>query len=81
MTGLESDSARRIAEDHRKRSKARCQSGAPARALLICTPAGFERYFDRIAAQITGTEPPPEASKPIPESITLGPPIGEHEQS
>ena len=53
-------------------------SGAPARALLICTPAGFERYFDRIAAQLSEAEPPPEATKPIPEVITLGPPIGEH---
>src|SRR5688500_4828311 len=23
-------------------------SGADARALIVCTPAGFERYFDRI---------------------------------
>ena len=42
-------------------------SGAPARALLVVTPAGFERYFDRIAARITGSEPPPEAAKPIPK--------------
>jgi quercetin dioxygenase-like cupin family protein len=52
-------------------------SGAKARALIVCTPAGFERYFDRIAARITGVDPPPEASKPIPEVTTLGPPIGE----
>src|SRR6266496_2021160 len=45
-------------------------SGAPARALLVITPASFERYFDRIAAQVTGVEPPLEASKPIPEVIT-----------
>ena len=51
-------------------------SGATARALLVITPAGFERYFDRIAARITGTEPPPEAAKPIPEVITVGPPLG-----
>ncbi|HYX84101.1 MAG TPA: cupin domain-containing protein [Gaiellales bacterium] len=51
-------------------------SGAAARALLLITPAGFERYFDRIAARITGTEPPPEAAKPIPEVITVGPPLG-----
>jgi quercetin dioxygenase-like cupin family protein len=25
-------------------------SGKPARALLVITPAGFERYFDQIAA-------------------------------
>lgn len=48
-------------------------SGAPARALPVITPAGFERYFDRIAAHVTGNEPPREASKPIPEVITLGP--------
>ena len=41
-------------------------SGAHARALLVCTPAGFERYFDRIAAHITGVEPPPEAAGPSP---------------
>jgi quercetin dioxygenase-like cupin family protein len=50
-------------------------SGAPARALLVITPAGFERYFDRVAARLTGSEPPPEASKPIPEVTTLGPPL------
>lgn len=50
-------------------------SGAPARALLVCTPAGFERYFDRIAARIAGVDPPPEASGPIPKVITDGPPI------
>jgi quercetin dioxygenase-like cupin family protein len=52
-------------------------SGAPAQALIVCTPAGFERYFDRIAARIAGVDPPPEASKPIPEVITVGPAIGE----
>jgi quercetin dioxygenase-like cupin family protein len=52
-------------------------SGAKARALIVCTPAGFERYFDRIAARITGVEPPSEASKPIPEVVTVGPAIGE----
>jgi quercetin dioxygenase-like cupin family protein len=51
-------------------------SGADARALLVCAPAGFERYFDRIAARIAGVEPPPEASKPIPEVTRVGPPIG-----
>jgi len=50
-------------------------SGKPARALLVCTPAGFERYFDRIAARIAGVDPPPEASGPIPEVTTDGPPI------
>jgi quercetin dioxygenase-like cupin family protein len=51
-------------------------SGAPALALLVITPAGFERYFDRIAARITGNGPPPEAARPIPEVITVGPPLG-----
>jgi quercetin dioxygenase-like cupin family protein len=54
-------------------------SGAPARALLVITPAGFERYFDRIAARISGGEPPPEAAKPIPEVVTVGPPLGGEE--
>jgi len=54
-------------------------SGAPARALLVITPAGFERYFDRIAARISGTEPPSEAAKPIPEVVTVGPPLGADE--
>jgi quercetin dioxygenase-like cupin family protein len=52
-------------------------SGKPARVLLVITPAGFERYFDRIAARITGREPPPEAAGPIPEIVTVGPPLGE----
>jgi quercetin dioxygenase-like cupin family protein len=52
-------------------------SGAPARVLLVITPAGFERYFDGIAARIAGREPPPEAAKPIPEVITVGPPLGD----
>ena len=50
-------------------------SDAPARYLLICTPASFERYFDRLAAEAAGTEPPPEAAKPYPETIVVGPPI------
>ena len=41
-----------------------------ARYLLLCTPAGFERYFDRMAA-----DPPPEALKPYPETTVVGPPI------
>jgi quercetin dioxygenase-like cupin family protein len=52
-------------------------SGAPARVLLVITPAGFERYFDRIAAHITGNEPPPEASGSIPEVVVAGPPLAE----
>ena len=33
--------------------------------------------LDRIAARIAGVEPPPQASKPIPEVITVRPAIGE----
>jgi quercetin dioxygenase-like cupin family protein len=55
-------------------------SGEPARALLICTPAGFERYFDRIAAEVAGVAPPPEAARPIPEVVTLGPPLSERQE-
>jgi mannose-6-phosphate isomerase-like protein (cupin superfamily) len=46
-----------------------------ARYLLICAPAGFERYFDRIAADQGGNQPPPESTRPFPETITLGPPL------
>jgi uncharacterized RmlC-like cupin family protein len=52
-------------------------SGEPARTLLVCTPAGFERYFDRMAARAAGVDPPPEASGPIPEVVTVGPPLTE----
>ncbi len=43
-----------------------------ARMVLICTPAGFERYFDRIAARQAGVDPPPEALQPWPEVVTVG---------
>ena len=50
-------------------------SGREARVLLLCTPAGFERYFDRLAAQLGGAALPPEASGPIPEVRVVGPRI------
>ena len=53
------------------------RSGAPARYLLVCTPAGFERYFARRAATQAGTEPPEWALGPIPEVARVGPQIGE----
>ena len=31
---------------------------APARYVLLCTPAGFEGYFARLAAQAAGEDPP-----------------------
>jgi quercetin dioxygenase-like cupin family protein len=45
------------------------------RTLIVCTPAGFERYFQRIAARNAGVEPPPEALEPWPEVVTVGPPL------
>jgi quercetin dioxygenase-like cupin family protein len=53
------------------------QSGSDIRWLLICAPAGFERYFQRMAAEEAGVEPPPEALEPWPEVIVVGPRIGE----
>jgi hypothetical protein len=53
-------------------------SGADARTLIICTPAGFERYFDRMAAERAGVEPPPSALAPYPETI-VGPRVGEQD--
>jgi mannose-6-phosphate isomerase-like protein (cupin superfamily) len=54
-------------------------SDAPARALIVCTPAGFERYFARMQAEREGVEPPAWALQEIPETIRLGPRIGEDE--
>ena len=49
---------------------------APTRHLLVCTPAGFERYFARMAAERQGTVPPigpcsrsPRTPRSIRESI------------
>jgi quercetin dioxygenase-like cupin family protein len=50
-------------------------SDAPARYLLVCTPAGFERHWGRVAAEAIGVEPPPWALKPIPEVTVVGPQI------
>ena len=52
------------------------RSGEAARMLLVCTPAGFERYFQRMAAREEGTEPPPEALASWPEVVKVGPQIG-----
>jgi quercetin dioxygenase-like cupin family protein len=48
---------------------------APARYLLVCTPAGFERHWARLAAEAAGLKPPPWALQPIPEVTVVGPPI------
>jgi len=51
------------------------RSDVPARYLLVCTPAGFERHFARMAAEAAGVEPPPWALQPVPEVTRVGPPI------
>jgi quercetin dioxygenase-like cupin family protein len=51
------------------------RSGAPARFVLVCTPAGFERHFARLAAERAGVEPPAWALGPIPEVTRVGPQI------
>jgi hypothetical protein len=51
------------------------ERGADARALIVCTPAGFERYFARMAAQREGIDPSEWALQPIPEVTVVGPPI------
>src|ERR671914_182841 len=50
-------------------------SDAPARYVLVCTPAGFERHWARIAAEAAGIEPPQWALQPIPEVTVVGPQI------
>ena len=42
-------------------------SDAPARCLIVCTPAGFEGHFARILARKRGVEPPEWALGPLPE--------------
>jgi quercetin dioxygenase-like cupin family protein len=50
-------------------------SDAPARYVLVCTPAGFERHWARLAAAAAGVEPPHWALQPIPEVTVIGPQI------
>ena len=47
-------------------------SDAPARYVLLCTPAGFEGYFARLAAEAAGAEPPAWALAPTPPVTTVG---------
>jgi mannose-6-phosphate isomerase-like protein (cupin superfamily) len=49
---------------------------AEARTLIVCTPAGFERYFARIAARQAGVDAPEWALGPIPQVTTVGSQIG-----
>lgn len=51
------------------------RSHEPAHYVLVCTPAGFERYFGRIAAEQAGEEPPEWAQQPTPEVERVGPQI------
>ena len=53
------------------------RSSAPARCLIVFTPAGFERMFARRAAEQAGVEPPEWALQPIPDVVRVGPRIGE----
>jgi quercetin dioxygenase-like cupin family protein len=50
-------------------------SDAPARYVLVCTPAGLERHWARVAAESDGVEPPDWALQPIPEVTVVGPQI------
>jgi quercetin dioxygenase-like cupin family protein len=50
-------------------------SGEPARVLIAVTPAGFERYFRLVSAELTGAEPRPESFGPRPVTEQVGPPI------
>ena len=48
------------------------------RVLIVCVPAGFERYFDRIAAsEAEEGAPPPKDLEAWPELTVVGPRIGE----
>ena len=53
------------------------RSGEPARYVIVCTPAGFERYFARMAAERDGVDPPEWAMQGWPEVTRVGPRIGE----
>ena len=48
------------------------RSGAAGRFVIVCTPAGFERYFGRMAAERAGEEPPDWALQEIPEVTRVG---------
>ncbi len=47
----------------------------PARYLLVCAPAGFERHWARRTAAASDTQPPQWARGPIPDVTVVGPPI------
>ena len=47
--------------------------------LLICTPAGFERYFAKVEAEQAGVDAPAWALEPAPPVSRVGPQIGERD--
>ncbi|HWM11064.1 MAG TPA: cupin domain-containing protein [Solirubrobacteraceae bacterium] len=51
-------------------------SDGPARYTIVCTPAGFERYFARMEAEQAGVDPPEWALAGWPEVTKVGPQIG-----
>ena len=51
-------------------------SGRRARALIFCVPAGFERYFEWLAAQQASVEPPHEQPAAGLYTRVVGPQIG-----
>ena len=51
------------------------RTDAPAHCVLVCTPAGLERSFARMAAEQAGEEPPEWALQPLPEVTPVGPQI------
>ena len=51
-------------------------SGRRARALILCAPAGFERYFEWLAGQQAGVEPPHERPPAGRYTRVVGPQIG-----
>jgi len=46
------------------------------RLLCVFAPAGFERRFERMIAERTGSEPPAELSVAERETRAVGPPLG-----
>jgi mannose-6-phosphate isomerase-like protein (cupin superfamily) len=51
------------------------RDGGPGRFLIVCTEAGFERHFARLAAERAGVEPPDWARQPSPPVTRVGPQI------
>jgi len=52
------------------------QSDRDARLLVLCAPAGFESYFDRLAADYASGRWPSSARPDAEDAIAVGPNIG-----